>query len=117
MANDDCIFCKIAKGEIPADIVYKDDNFIGFLDVKPKAPGHTLIIQKKHFRNILEMPSTLGNELLDAIKDVALKLIKDGRGEGVNIIFNTEPAAGQVVFHVHCHVIPRKKGDGLRGIA
>lgn len=113
---EDCIFCKIVEGKIPAQIVYNDDNFIGILDVKPKAEGHTLIISKKHFRNLLEMPSTLGNEILDAIKSVSLKLIKDNKGEGINVIFNIEQAAGQAVFHVHAHIIPRKQGDGLRGI-
>ncbi|MDP2926339.1 MAG: HIT family protein [Nanoarchaeota archaeon] len=113
---EECIFCKIVEGKVPAQIVYNDDNFIGIFDVKPKAEGHSLIISKKHFRNLLDMPSSLGNEMIDGIKAVSLKLIKEGKAEGFNIIFNTEPAAGQAVFHVHCHIIPRKTGDGLKGI-
>lgn len=116
MANDDCIFCKIVKGEIPCTKVYEDDSFIGILDVKPKAEGHTLIISKKHYRNLLDMPSTLGNEIFSIAKEIALKLIKEGKGEGFNLIVNNESSAGQVVMHTHLHIIPRKTGDGLKGI-
>ena len=121
----DCIFCKIVKGEIKADIVYSDDNFIGFLDINPRAEGHTVIISKKHFRNLLDMPASLGNEMLEAVKEIGLKLIKEGKGKagslssdnevsGFNVIVNNEPAAGQVVFHAHIHILPRKKDDGLK---
>ena len=123
MEDKECIFCKIVKGEIKADIVYRDDNFIGFLDISPKTEGHTVIISRKHFRNLLDMPSSLGNEMLEAVKNVALDLIKNGKVKagslssdnkvsGFNLIANNEPAAGQVVFHAHMHVIPRKKDDG-----
>jgi len=117
MAEKDCIFCKIVKGEIKSEIVYSDDNFIGILDINPKALGHTLIISKNHFKTILEVPSTLGTELLGAIKEVGLKLIKDKKGEGFNIIINNGEAAGMVVNHFHVHIIPRKTGDGLKGLA
>jgi histidine triad (HIT) family protein len=116
MNNNDCIFCKIVKGEIPASKTYEDENFIGILDVKPKAKGHTLIIPKKHYRNLLDMPGTLGTEMIEAIKEIGLKMIKDKNGEGFNVVINNEPAAGQVVFHAHIHIIPRKTGDGLHGI-
>lgn len=112
--EENCIFCKIIRGEIKSDIVYRDDNFIGFLDIHPRAEGHTVIIPKKHFRNLLDMPSSLGNEMLDAVKNVALDLIKSGKGQGFNLIINNEPVAGQIVFHVHVHIIPRKKDDGLK---
>ncbi len=110
---EDCIFCKIVKGEIPSNKVYEDDNFIGFLDINPKAEGHTIIIPKKHFRNLIDMPASLGNEMIEAIKNVSLKLIDEGKAEGFNMVINNEPAAGQVVFHVHAHILPRKKDDGL----
>jgi histidine triad (HIT) family protein len=110
-----CIFCKIVRGEIKSEIVYNDDNFIGLLDINPKALGHTVIIPKKHFENnILVMPSSLGVELVDAIKEVGLNLIKDGKGEAFNIIVNNGEVAGQVIKHTHIHVIPRKKDDGLK---
>lgn len=115
----DCIFCKVVKGEIPSTKTYEDDNFIGILDIHPKAPGHTVIIPKKHFRTIVDMPSSLGNEMLDAIKGVGLKLIKEGKNEvqGFNVFVNNEPVAGQVVMHAHIHVVPRKPGDGLKSMA
>lgn len=111
---NDCIFCKIVNGEIKAKIVYNDRNFIGILDANPKSEGHTLIISKKHFRNLLDLPVSLGNELLDSIKKVSLKLIENGSAEGINIISNNETSSGQVVFHTHVHIIPRKKDDELK---
>jgi len=108
----DCIFCKIVSNEIKVKRVYEDENFIAFLDTHPRAEGHTLIIPKKHFRNLLDMPNTLGNEMLEAIKKVSLKLIDEGKAEGVNVLSNNEPVAGQIVFHTHIHIIPRKKDDG-----
>jgi histidine triad (HIT) family protein len=116
MVNEDCIFCKIVKGEIPSSKVFEDDNFIVILDVKPKSDGHSLVIPKKHYRNLLDMPSTLGNELVSVAKEVALKLVKEKKIEGFNLIMNNESSAGQVVMHAHLHIIPRKTGDGLKGI-
>ncbi len=110
----DCIFCKIIKGEIPSKRIYEDDNFMAILDVNPVAEGHTLVISKKHFTNILEMPSTLGNEFIDAVKKTALKIISEYKAEGFNFGVNTNKAAGQVVFHLHAHILPRKKGDGIK---
>ena len=113
--NEECIFCKIAKGEIDSKKVYEDESFFGILDVKPVVEGHTLIISKKHFKNILDVPSSLGGEMLDAIKKVGLDLIKEKSAEGFNVIVNTNESAGQIVNHFHAHVLPRKKGDGLKG--
>ena len=111
---EDCIFCKIAQGEIESKKVYSDDNFFGILDINPKAEGHTLIVSKKHFKNILDVPSSLGGELLDAVKKVGLNLIKEKKGSGFNLVSNCGSEAGQIVHHFHVHVIPRRKGDGLR---
>ncbi|MBT4135664.1 HIT family protein [archaeon] len=112
--KEDCIFCKIVNGEIESKKVYDDDNFIGILDANPLSEGHTLIIPKKHFRNLLDMPSSLGNELLEAVKKVSLDLIKNGKAEGINVLANNEPVSGQIVFHAHVHVFPRKEGDGIK---
>ena len=111
--SDGCIFCKIAKGEIPSSKVYDDDNFFGILDLHPKAEGHTLIISKKHYKTLLDMPSSLGSELIDAVKEVGLNLIKEEKAEAFNFIINNGEAAGQVVHHLHGHIIPRKEGDGV----
>ncbi len=110
----DCVFCKIAKGEIPAKKIYENDNFFSISDAKPITKGHSLVISKKHYETILDMPSTLGQELLDCIKKTALKIADETKAEGVNVIGNNFEAAGQVVKHVHLHIIPRKKNDGLK---
>ena len=107
----DCVFCKIVKKEIKAERVYEDDNFIAILDANPKVKNHTLIVSKKHFRNLLDMPVSLGGELLEAIKKVSLDMIRDDRAEGVKVVINNEPSAGQVVFHAHVHILPLKEGD------
>lgn len=111
---EDCIFCKIVKGEAPAEKVYEDDNFLGFLDVNQVADGKTLIVSKKHYKTLLDMPSSLGNEMLEAIKKVGLDLIDKGKAEGFNVLINSFEVAGQVVPHAHIHILPRKKGDGLK---
>ncbi|PIN78000.1 HIT family protein [Candidatus Woesearchaeota archaeon CG10_big_fil_rev_8_21_14_0_10_34_12] len=112
--GEECIFCRIVRGEIKAQIVDEDDNFIAFLDSNPVADGHTLIVPKKHCKTILDLPDSLGNELLGFIKKVSLKLVKAGKAEGFNIIMNNFSEAGQVVMHAHMHIIPRKEGDGLK---
>lgn len=112
--DKNCPFCRIVKGEITSKKVYDDKNFIAILDTNQKSEGHTLIISKKHFRNLLDLPVSLGNELLEAIKIISLKLVKEGKAEGVNVISNNENIAGQVIFHTHVHIIPRKKGDDLK---
>lgn len=117
MFMDDCIFCKINLGIIPAKKIADDENFFAILDTKPKADGHTLIISKQHFENLLDMPASLGNELMDMVKKISLNLIDKKKAEGVNVISNVGSSAGQVVHHVHIHIVPRIKGDGLRGIA
>ena len=115
MINDkDCIFCKIARKEIPSEFVYENDNFFAILDIHPIAEGHTLIIPKKHFINILDMPASMGEELISAIKDVSSELIKNGKAEGFNVLQSNEKVAQQEVFHLHFHIIPRKKNDGLK---
>lgn len=113
MVNGNCIFCKIVSGEIPATKVYEDKNFIGILDANPRAEGHTLIIPKQHFKNFLDLPVSLGNEMLEAIKKISADLINQGKAEGFNIISNNFEVAGQLVPHAHIHIIPRKQGDGL----
>ncbi len=108
---EECVFCKIVKNEIKAKRVYEDDNFIGILDADPKVPNHILIVSKRHFRNLLDIPASLGGELLIAIKKVSLDLIREDKAEGVKVVVNNEAAAGQVVFHTHVHILPFKEGD------
>jgi|SRR3989338_5094011 len=112
--KEDCIFCEIAKGEIKSEKLYEDDNFFAILDIKPKAEGHTLIISKKHFANLLDVPDSLGGELIASLKEVILKIFKDKKAEGFNVVINGLSAGGQIIPHFHAHIIPRKNGDGLR---
>jgi len=111
---DDCIFCKIVNGEVPSEKVYEDENFLAIKDVNPKVEGHTLLIPKKHFKIMLDMPSSLGNEMLDTVKKVALKLMDEEKAEGFNLIMNNYEVAGQIVPHAHVHILPRKKDDGFK---
>jgi len=111
---DDCIFCKIANGEVQVNKIYENDNFISFPDANQVVEGHSLVIPKKHFETTLELPSTLGVELLDCIKKTAMKLMEEYKAEGFNIVNNNFEVAGQVVKHAHYHILPRKKGDKVK---
>lgn len=110
---EDCIFCKIANKQVEVEIIEKSENFIAFPDAHPIVKGHTLIVPKKHFVNIIDLPSDLGSELLDVIKRIFEIRSKEGC-EGFNLIMNNFPAAGQLVMHAHLHFIPRKKGDRVK---
>jgi len=105
----DCIFCKIANGEIPQEKIYENDNFFSIPDANQQIEGHSLVISKKHFETTLDLPSTLGAELIDCIKKTTLKLIDKHKSEGFNIVSNNFECAGQVVKHVHFHILPRKQ--------
>jgi len=110
----DCIFCKIIAGEIPSFKVYEDENSLAFLDIAPVNPGHTLIVPKKHYINMEEIPEDQLCQLAAVIKKIG-KAVKDGLGaEGYNVTENNDPISGQIVPHLHFHVIPRRQGDGLR---
>jgi histidine triad (HIT) family protein len=108
----DCIFCKISKGQIPSERIYENDNFFSIFDVYPITEKHCLVISKKHFENIFDLPSTLGQEFLDCVKKTSEKLIKEDNFDGFNIVVNNFKSAGQVVSHFHAHILPRKSGDG-----
>ena len=114
--DKDCIFCKIVKGEVPSKKVYESDNLVAFLDTNQVAEGKTLLIPKHHYKTILDVPDSLGAEMLEAVKKIALKLIDEGKAEGFNILVNSFKVAGQVVPHAHIHILPRKKDDGLKGL-
>lgn len=106
----DCIFCKIVSGEIKAEKIADEENFIVINDAHPAAKGHCLIIPKKHHETLFDIPSTLGNELLAIAKKQGLRLIKEKKADGIKFVSNNYPAAGQVVMHFHLHVIPEKTG-------
>lgn len=109
----DCIFCKIAKGEIPCAKVYEDKDILAFLDIEPasKAGGHTLVIPKKHYESITDIPDALLSKAVKVVKKVGKALMIDSHG--FNIVLNNKKAAGQLVPHAHFHIIPRNENDGL----
>ena len=111
----DCIFCKIVAGEIPASKVYEDDHFLAFLDISQVTPGHTLVIPKKHARNLLEMTPDETADLFNVVSTVTKKVESATQPQGMNIISNMEEIAGQSVFHTHVHILPRySQNDDLK---
>ena len=111
----DCIFCKIIAGEIPSSTVYEDDQVVAFLDISQVTPGHTLVVPKQHFRNLLEMDADSTSQLFARVPDIARKVMKATGAKGMNILNNNEEIAGQTVFHTHVHLAPRyDETDGLQ---
>lgn len=113
MIKEDCIFCKIANGEIPSATVYEDNDFRVILDISPAAKGHSLILPKQHSDNLWE----LGEEERKKVLDIASKVSKAQKKalscDGVNLLQNNGLAAGQSVFHFHMHLIPRYTDDNM----
>ncbi len=109
----DCIFCRIVKKTSPAQIVYEDDKVVAFLDITPHTPGHTLVIPKNHYEDFLHTPLTEVQEVMRVVKKIAPAILKVTGASGFNIGINNGEAAGQVVKHMHLHIIPRKQNDDL----
>jgi histidine triad (HIT) family protein len=109
---ENCIFCKIVKGEIPSARVYEDDKFIAFLDIMPLNHGHTLVIPKKHYETILEIPKEELKNMSGIVKEVTMAISQALAPDGFNIFCNNKKAAGQEVPHLHFHIAPRHRRDG-----
>jgi histidine triad (HIT) family protein len=115
--DPDNVFAKILRGELPCNKVYEDDRAFAFLDIMPRAPGHTLVIPKAPARNILDIaPDDLAHVVKVAQK-VARAGMKAFGADGITMVQFSEPAGGQVVFHLHVHIMPRKNGVDLRPAA
>jgi len=110
----DCIFCRIAVGRAPAAKVLETPTVLAFLDIAPVNYGHTLVIPKEHYHNLLDLPDERWMEMGRVSRRVALALRQVLFAQGINVGMNNFEAAGQVVFHAHLHVIPRYFTDGLR---
>jgi len=109
---DDCIFCQIVAGDIPARVVYEDADVLAFLDANPIAPGHTLVIPKTHYETLDEVPPEPGEMMFAAIHYLT-PIVEDAvDADASNIGFNNGAAAGQEVPHVHGHIVPRFEDDG-----
>ena len=111
MTDKDCIFCKIAGGNIPSSTVYEDEQFRVILDLSPATKGHALILPKQHYANIFEIDEHVLKDLIVLAKKVATAMKETLNCDGVNIVQNNGEAAGQTVFHFHMHLIPRYKDD------
>jgi histidine triad (HIT) family protein len=106
---EDCVFCKIARGEVPSDKIYEDDDFFAFLDINPANPGHTLVIPKNHYRWVWDVPNA--GELFEVVRKVANAL---KRAMGTDYVVSG--IAGDEINHAHVHVVPRFEEDGHGGL-
>ena len=113
MKEKDCIFCKIASGEIPSATLYEDEDFRVILDLGPAARGHALILPKEHYRNLYDIDEQTASKAIVLAKRMVKKMTDVLECDGYNVVQNNEEAAGQTVFHFHMHLIPRYKGDDV----
>ncbi|MDA1088699.1 MAG: HIT family protein [Proteobacteria bacterium] len=111
--DDDCIFCRIIRGEIPCFKVLEDDDVLAFMDVNPIAPGHVLVVAKHHSKDILETPPEWTAKAFAGAGRAARAVQKTLAPDGINILQANGPGAKQSVFHLHVHVVPRSMDDGL----
>ncbi len=110
----DCVFCRIVKGSIPSMKVYEDEDVLAFLDIYPIAKGHTLVIPKAHYPDLPSTPRPVWAKAMGVVQDLTPK-VRDAMGaDAANVGINVGRVAGQAVFHVHAHIIPRREGDGLK---
>lgn len=111
---EECIFCKIVAGDIPCAKIYESETCIAFLDIAPVNRGHALILPKEHFPAIWDVPSELGNDLMEVMGRVGTAVKDAVKADGLNVMQNNLEAAGQLVPHIHFHLIPRFENDGLK---
>ena len=113
MKDENCIFCKLANGDIPTATLYEDDDFRVILDAGPASKGHALILPKEHYKNLYELDDEIAAKALVLAKKMITKLTDVLGCDGYNLVQNNGEAAGQTVFHFHLHMIPRYKDDGV----
>lgn len=114
--TEECLFCKIVKKEIPAEVIYDDANFLCFLDINPRNPGHALVIPKKHYETIMDMPEGEVGDLMLMVRKIAAAIKETMKADGISVGQSNGRAAGQVIPHVHFHVIPRYLSEGPPGL-
>jgi len=113
MEADDCIFCKMVAGQIPVTKIYEDEVVLAFLDIGPLSDGHTLVIPKQHFEKLHECPAEVLGPVASRLGKIAKAVAGAMDSEGYNVLCNNGRAAGQLVEHLHFHIIPRNTGDGV----
>lgn len=111
--DQNCIFCKIVAGQIPSAKVYEDEKILAFLDIAPVHDGHVLVIPKRHYANLEAMPEDELCVLIKVVKKIGRGLKEGLQVAGYNVTENNDPVAGQIIGHLHFHIIPRKENDGL----
>lgn len=116
MKDDNCIFCKLANGDIPTRTIYENENFRVIMDASPASRGHALILPKEHYANLYEIPEETAGEAMKLAKRLAEKITKALGCDGFNLVQNNGETAGQTVFHFHLHLIPRYKDDDNAGV-
>ncbi|MBQ7782041.1 MAG: HIT family protein [Lachnospiraceae bacterium] len=112
MKKADCIFCKIANGEIPSKTLHEDENFRVILDLSPATRGHALILPKEHYDNLYELPEDTAARVMKLAKKMAVVMTEKLQADGFNLVQNNGETAGQTVMHFHMHLIPRYEEDG-----
>ena len=110
---EDCLFCKIVSGKVPAARVHEDAAHLAFLDLYPANKGHTLVIPKKHYAHFSQIHGQEVGSYIEFVQKIASAIKKSLKADGINVFLNEGKAAGQVIFHAHFHVLPRFQGDGL----
>lgn len=114
MTDNNCIFCKIANGEIPSKTLYEDEEFRVILDLAPATRGHALILPKSHFKNLYELPEETAGKAMKLAKKMAATMTEKLDCDGFNVVQNNNEVAGQTVFHFHMHLIPRYENDNQK---
>ena len=110
---DNCVFCKIIVGNLPSSKLYENDLVLSFMDIAPLSPGHSLVIPKNHYETFYDIPADEAAEVTRAMLKIAPAIMKSQNADGFNLLLANGACAGQVVDHVHFHIIPRKNSDGL----
>lgn len=108
---ENCIFCKIISGDIPSTVLYEDEDFKAIMDISPASKGHVILLTKKHFENIFELEDDEAKKVLIITRKIATAMKEELKCEGINLLQNNGEIAGQTVFHIHFHLIPRYKDD------
>ncbi|HLA37975.1 MAG TPA: HIT family protein [Candidatus Brocadiales bacterium] len=109
----ECVFCRIVRGELPACKLLEDDEKVSFLDINPLNPGHTLVVPKKHYETVMDIPGKELGRLMEVVPPLARAIAHVTKAEGLNLFQTNKPCAGQTVPHVHIHIIPRYRKDGF----
>jgi histidine triad (HIT) family protein len=113
VSENDCIFCKMVRGQIPVTKIYEDESVLAFLDIAPLSDGHTLVIPKQHFAQAHDCPGEILGKVASGLGKVAKAVVTGMNVDGYNILCNNGRAASQLVEHLHFHIVPRKSGDGV----